>query len=318
MIEAASLTKSFGSRRAVDDVSFRVRPGEIFGFLGPNGSGKTTTILMLMGILDADSGHATVAGHRVSRGDLATRRLIGSVSEQPHLHDDGTVEDYLRFFARLYGVARPEARIATLLEEMGIADRRADRPTNLSKGLQQKLSLARALVHDPPVLILDEPVSGLDPHGIREFRELLLRERARGRCILLSSHVISEVERVADRVGILQAGRMLLESATGDITARLGTALDVEIEIEGDATQVIAGIRQISGVHAGTAEGRQLRLSLDPSSDARRDVARTLASLGTVVLQMRDRAPSLEEAFVTLTAERVASLVAADGGVAGA
>lgn len=318
MIRATSLTKTFGARRAVDDVSFDVNSGEIFGFLGPNGAGKTTTILMLMGILEPDAGSAEVAGRRVARGDLAARRLIGAVSEQPHLHDDGTVDDYLRFFARLYEVEDASARIATLLDELGIADRRDDRPTHLSKGLQQKLSFARALLHDPPVLILDEPISGLDPNGIREFREVLLRERERGRCILLSSHVLSEVERTADRVGILHGGRMLLVSATGEITARLGQTLDVEIEIEGDAAWVLDSVQRIAGVHAGTAEGRRLSLSLDPASDARRDVARALAAAGAVVLQMRDRAPSLEEAFVTLTAERVATLAAPDARGSGA
>jgi ABC-2 type transport system ATP-binding protein len=146
-----------------------------------------------------------------------------------------TCSAYLRFFADLYGVAWAEARVAETLADMGLADRAGDRAGHLSKGLQQKLGLARALLHDPPVLILDEPVSGLDPHGIREVREIILRERSRGRLVFLSSHVLSEIERTADRVGIIRKGRLVHEGPVGDLLAQHETLEDAFVAMTGEA-----------------------------------------------------------------------------------
>ena len=230
------------------------------------------------------------------------------MSEHPQLYDDLTVKGYLAFFAGLYGVARPTERIDALLDEVGLRERGGDRAIHLSKGLQQKLGLARALLHDPPVLILDEPVSGLDPHGIREFRELVLRQRARGRAILLSSHVLSEVERTADRVGILNAGRLVALGETAGIAAALSDAVEIEIELDGRADEVVDRARAIEGVSSAEADGGRLTVRVDPTGDARRRVAREIAAAGAVVVQTRERLPTLEEAFVTLTAERMAGL----------
>jgi ABC-2 type transport system ATP-binding protein len=236
VIEVEGLSKRFGSRQAVDGLNLRARAGEIYGFLGPNGAGKTTTIRMLLGILAPDAGAIRICSRPVRRGDRAGRMLVGAVSEVQHLYNDMTCSGYLRFFADLYGVGRAEARVAEMLADVGLADRAADRAVDLSKGLQQKLGLARALLHNPPVLILDEPVSGLDPHGIREVREIILRERSRGRLVFLSSHVLSEIERTADRVGIIRQGRLLYEGTVGDILARYTTLEDAFVAMTGEAT----------------------------------------------------------------------------------
>jgi ABC-2 type transport system ATP-binding protein len=236
VIEVEGLSKRFGSRQAVDGLSLCARAGEIYGFLGPNGAGKTTTIRMLLGILAPDAGAIRICSRRVRRSDRAGRMLVGAVSEVQHLYNDMTCRGYLRFFADLYGVGRAEARVAEMLADVGLADRAADRAVDLSKGLQQKLGLARALLHNPPVLILDEPVSGLDPHGIREVREIILRERSRGRLVFLSSHVLSEIERTADRVGIIRQGRLLYEGTVGDILARYTTLEDAFVAMTGEAT----------------------------------------------------------------------------------
>src|SRR5690606_31872662 len=196
--------RRFAECTAVDNLSLTARPGEIYGFTGGNGAGKTTTIRMLLGILSPDAGAIRICGHPVRRGDRAGRVLVGAVGEVQHLYADMSLADYLAFFAALYGVVRPRQRAAAMLDAVGLGDRAGDRAVDLSKGLQQKLGLARALLHDPPVLILDEPVSGLDPHGIREVREIICRERDRGRTVFLSSHVLSEIERTADRVAILR------------------------------------------------------------------------------------------------------------------
>lgn len=234
MIEVEGLSKRFGSRQAVDGLNLSARSGEIYGFLGPNGAGKTTTIRLLLGILRPDSGTVRICGRTVRRDDRAGRLLVGAVSEVQYLYSDMTCEEYLGFFASLYRVARPKARVAETLADVGLTDRTRDRAVDLSKGLQQKLGLARALLHDPPVLILDEPVSGLDPHGIREVREIICRERSRGRLVFISSHVLSEIERTADRIGVIRQGKLVYEGSVGDAVARHKTLEDAFVAMTGE------------------------------------------------------------------------------------
>jgi ABC-2 type transport system ATP-binding protein len=235
VIEVEGLSKRFGSRQAVDGLSLSARTGEIYGFLGPNGAGKTTTIRMLLGILAPDSGSIRICGRPVRRGDRAGRMLVGAVSELQYLYGDMTCEEYLGFFASLHRVARARERVAEMLGDVGLADRARDRAVELSKGLQQKLGLARALLHDPPVIILDEPVSGLDPHGIREVREIITRERGRGRLVFISSHVLSEIERTADRIGIIRQGRLVYEGPVGDVVTRHGTLEEAFVAMTSEA-----------------------------------------------------------------------------------
>jgi ABC-2 type transport system ATP-binding protein len=235
VIEVEGLSKGFGSRRAVDGLSLSARAGEIYGFLGPNGAGKTTTIRMLLGILAPDAGSIRICGRSVRRGDRAGRMLVGAVSELQYLYGDMTCEEYLGFFASLHRIAAARERVAEMLGDVGLGDRARDRAVELSKGLQQKLGLARALLHDPPVLILDEPVSGLDPHGIREVREIIARERGRGRLIFISSHVLSEIERTADRVGIIRQGRLVYEGPVGDVVTRHGTLEEAFVAMTSEA-----------------------------------------------------------------------------------
>jgi ABC-2 type transport system ATP-binding protein len=227
------LTKRFGARTAVDGLDLHAGPGEIYGFLGPNGAGKTTTIRLLLGILAPDAGTVQVCGRPVRRGDRAARYLVGAVAEVQHLYGDMSCAAYLRFFAALYGIDHARARVAAMLELVGLGERALDRAIDLSKGLQQKLGLARALLHDPPVLVLDEPVSGLDPHGIREVREIICRERDRGRLVFLSSHVLSEIERTADRVGMIRQGRLVFEGRVEDVMARHATLEEAFLSMTG-------------------------------------------------------------------------------------
>jgi ABC-2 type transport system ATP-binding protein len=240
VIEAEGLSKRFGSRLAVDCLTFTARPGEIYGFLGPNGAGKSTTIRMLLGILRPDAGSVRICGKPVGPGETETRRMVGAVAEVQHLYSDMTCWDYLRFFAALYRLPDAHRRVREVLENVHLGDRAGDRAATLSKGLQQKLGLARALLHDPPVLILDEPVSGLDPHGIREVREIICRERDRGRLVFFSSHVLSEVERTADRIAIMRRGKLVVENAVGDILSRYRSLEEAFVSITGDVASAAA------------------------------------------------------------------------------
>lgn len=303
MIEALGLTKSYGGFLAVDDVSFKVEPGEIMGFLGPNGAGKTTTILMLLGILRPDRGSALVCGEEVGPGNKEARRLVGAVSEHSFLYRDMTVLDYLGFFARLYRVTRPEHRIDEVLEELKLSGRASDLAGSLSKGLQQKLSLARALLHEPPVLILDEPVSGLDPHGLREVREIILNHRNQGKSILLSSHALSEIERAADRVAIIRDGRLLVEATPTELRARTAGVLRLEIELDRSSEQLEAAVRTVSGVAAVEHQDGRMIVTIDAAhgAEARRSVSRAITQAGATILELREVKGSLEDTFVTLT-----------------
>jgi ABC-type multidrug transport system ATPase subunit len=235
VIETRGLTKRFGARTAVDALDLRAGPGQIYGFLGPNGAGKTTTIRLLLGILTPDAGIVQVCGRQVRRGDRAGRCLVGAVAEVQHLYGDMSCAEYLRFFAALYRVDHAGKRVAAMLDLVGLGDRTRDRAIDLSKGLQQKLGLARALLHDPPVLVLDEPVSGLDPHGIREVRAILCHERDRGRVVFLSSHVLSEIERTADRIGMLRQGKLVFEGRVEDVLASHATLEDAFLSLTGTA-----------------------------------------------------------------------------------
>ena len=240
MIEIENVVKRFGSRAAVDGLSLRATDGEIYGFLGSNGAGKTTTIRMLLGILQPDTGQIRVCGQTVRPGDREGRRLVGAVGETQHFYPDMSCEGYLRFFAALHGLDRPKQRAEEVLANVGLADRAGDRAIDLSKGLQQKLGLARALLHDPPVLVLDEPVSGLDPHGVREVRDIIVRERSRGRLVFFSSHILAEVSLIADRIGIMQRGRLVLDEDLPAILARHATLEDAFLAATGTAPDRVA------------------------------------------------------------------------------
>jgi ABC-2 type transport system ATP-binding protein len=238
VIEAQGLTKRFGPRLAVDGLSLTAHAGEIYGFLGTNGAGKTTTIRMLLGVLQPDAGEVRVCGRPLRRGDRAIRRLMGAVAEVQCLYSDMSCREYLHFFASLYRVPGPDRRVAEVLDLVTLADRSGDRAIDLSKGLQQKLGLARALLHDPPILILDEPVSGLDPHGIREVREIVRRERDRGRLVFLSSHVLSEIERNADRIGVIRDGKLVFEDTVANALARHATLEEAFVAMTGQTAPV--------------------------------------------------------------------------------
>ena len=207
MIEVQGLTKLYGTLEAVRDLSFRVAPGEVLGLVGPNGAGKTTTLRSIVGIVRPTTGTIRVGGHDITRDPVAAKRLLAFMPDEPHLFDYLTVEEHLRFTARLYGVADVDRRLPALLQELELSEKARVLPGELSRGMKQKLVIACGLLHDPRALLLDEPLTGLDPAGIRRMKETI-KERARqGAAVLLSSHLLHLVEEVCTRVLIVQAGR---------------------------------------------------------------------------------------------------------------
>jgi ABC-2 type transport system ATP-binding protein len=219
VIEAQGLQKLYGQLAAVQDLSFEVRPGEVVGLVGPNGAGKTTTLHCLSGITVPTRGTVRVAGHDLASDPVAAKAALAFVPDEPHLFEYLTVEEHLRFVARLYRVADVEARIPGVLREMELDDRRDELPEALSRGMKQKLAIACALIHDPKALLLDEPLTGLDPVGIRRMKATILRHAQAGAAVILSSHLLHLVEEICTRVLIMRRGRVLAFGSIAEIVA---------------------------------------------------------------------------------------------------
>lgn len=314
MIRTEGLTKAYGNLVAVKDLTLRVEPGEIYGFLGPNGAGKTTTILMLLGIVRPARGRVFLFDLPLEENYFAVKRRLGVVAEHQHFYDDMTAEEYLHFFADLYEVRHKRRRIGELMEAVGLSAFMKIRARDYSRGMQQKLALVRALLHDPDLLILDEPVSGLDPHGIREVRHLLLEENRRGKTIFLSSHILSEIERTAHRVGIIHRGTLVTEGSLETLRARLRKETELEVELDRVWPELVATLRRLPFVSQVRRQDRRLSLRLATDGDYRPQVSAAITAAGGVILAMRLKEMSLEEAFVTITAENVTTLAGYAGG----
>lgn len=309
MIEVQHLTKRYGSVTAVDDVSFRVEKGEILGFLGPNGAGKTTTMRVLTGYIPATEGRAFVAGYDVFDKPLEAKRRTGYLPETPPLYPDVTVREYLTFVSKIKGVPSKERR-ARIVEAMrrtyvdDVADRACGK---LSKGYRQRVGLAQALIHNPEVLILDEPTAGLDPKQINETRKLI-KELAGSHTIILSTHILPEVSQTCQRVVIINKGKVAAIDTPENLTARLRGAETMLMQVEGDPDLVVSALRAVPGVTRVAATERRdgaasIEVESEAGRDVRRDLARTVVGGGFGLLELRPMRMSLEDVFLHLTTE---------------
>lgn len=312
MIETVRLTKNFGDLTAVSSLSLHVEKGEIYGFLGPNGAGKTTTIMMLLGLLPPTEGEVKLFGKRLSEDYFTIKRRIGVLSEVQYLYEEMTALEYLRFFGQLYQVQDIDARIKEILGRVNLYDRRNELLKGYSKGMKQKLGLARALLHDPDILILDEPVSSLDPYGIKEVRDILMEENERGKTIFISSHILSEIERTCHRVGIMNKGRLLAEDTMADLKRRLMDEVELTLELEEEREEVVTALKQLPFVVDVHCRGRHMTVKTRADQDYRGQVSATVSRHGGVVVDLRRHEMSLEEAFVTIT-EKNLSLLTKEG-----
>jgi ABC-2 type transport system ATP-binding protein len=301
VLVADRLTRRFGDVVAVDDVSLTVREGEVFGLLGPNGAGKTTTLRMIAGLIGATSGTVRVAGVDVHdpASAKAARALVGVLPEEVGLYADLSVARTLDFFARLYRVPAEQraTRIEALLDRLGLWGRRDDAAATLSKGLKQRLALARALVHDPPVVLLDEPTANLDPEATTLVREVLVELKAAGRAVVVNTHRLEEAERVCDRVGVL-AARLVAVGTPEELRTHGGaTRLHVTLvtwEPAFERAVVEAGARLVR------VEGSTAELVLDSGPAATPAVVDRLVRAGAAVLSVVPESETLEEAYLDL------------------
>ncbi len=301
MIEVRNLSKYFGSRCAVNGISFTVEPNTIVGFLGPNGAGKTTTIRVLTGYMPPTSGSAKVAGHDVVTESRAVRRVVGYLPESNPLYPEMRVREYLDFRAKLRGLdgeQRPAA-IARVVERCWLSEAYQRPIGHLSKGFRQRVGLADALLHNPKVLILDEPTVGLDPTQVRETRSLL-RELAADHPILFSSHTLSEVQAICHRIIIIHEGRIVASGSVEELTGKLGDQRRVQAELKGPHADVLAAVQKLNGVvgASATVDGAWTRLNITARGDVPTAVGELAAARGWAVRELRADAASLEDFFV--------------------
>jgi ABC-2 type transport system ATP-binding protein len=302
MLTASKLVRTFGDRLAVDQITFTVADGEIFGLLGPNGAGKTTTLRMLGGLIPPTSGEVLVGAERFTRTNGARLRArIGFLTETPGLWEQLTVWENLAIYARLFGLRDVAGAVERSLRPFDLWDRRQDRAAVLSKGMKQKVALARALVHDPDVVLLDEPTANLDPQTARGVRERLLALRGRGAAVVVSTHNLDEIERIADRVALIR-GRLV---AMGEPAALrrdvFGRRLRIRLAAPADpagpaAAAVGAGARDVRIV-----DGALTMTLADPDADAPRVIA-ALVAAGAAIREACDEQPPLEEVYLQLLA----------------
>jgi ABC-2 type transport system ATP-binding protein len=241
MIVVRELAKLYGDFPAVRSISFEVAAGEVLGLVGPNGAGKTTTLRCLAGIIRPTNGSISIAGHDIQRDAIAAKRALAFIPDEPHLFEYLSVEEHLRFIARLYGVADAEQRIGPVLDELELSDKRRSLPNELSRGMRQKLAIACGLLHDPSVLILDEPLTGLDPGGMRRMRETIAARAANGAAVILSSHLLNLVEELCTKLLVVRKGERVAYGSMDEIIAThpelTGHSLeDVFLALTGDGT----------------------------------------------------------------------------------
>jgi ABC-2 type transport system ATP-binding protein len=299
-ISVSNLVKVYGAQRAVDDISFEVKKGEVLGFLGPNGAGKSTTMKMLTCFLPQTSGRATVCGYDTSTHPLEVRRQIGYLPENNPLYHDMYVQEYLEFMAALHQLgSRTQSRIAEMIEATGLTTERHKVVGALSKGYKQRVGLAQAMLHNPEVLILDEPTSGLDPNQLTEIRELI-RNLGRDKTVIFSSHIMQEVQAVADRVIIINKGKIVADDTTDTLSQKLQNEVRVIVEYKQSIDRSM--LRGIKGVkrYEQTYDGKWAFVA-DGTVDIREQLFLFAGQHQLTILSLHQEVYSLEDVFKQLT-----------------
>lgn len=307
MIEVNQLSKRYARHEAVREISFSVKRGEIVGFLGPNGAGKTTTLRMLTGFLPPTSGTARIAGFDISRQSLEARRKIGYMPENVPLYEDMRVREYLKFRAQIKGLDRSHTRrrVGLMLETCGLQGVHRKMIKTLSKGFRQRVGLADALVHDPQLLILDEPTNGLDPNQIRQIRELI-RQLGQSHTVLISTHILHEVEMTCNRVIIIDNGQIKAADTPANLIQRMRAAGRIQVEIQVDPEVAAAALNRLDFVKKATPEPMadgwtRFTVWVDSGADARESIARLAAQFGWPLRSLFSHVATLEDVFVELT-----------------
>jgi ABC-2 type transport system ATP-binding protein len=310
MIEVEHLSKIYGATAAIQDVDFSVETGEILGFLGPNGAGKTTTMRILSGYIPATTGTARISGYDVHEQSMEVRRRIGYLPENPPLYPDMTVEGFLSFVARIKGVSAGDrtSRVNSAIERCQLTQKRKILIRKLSKGYKQRVGIAQAIVHDPPVIILDEPTVGLDPKQIIEVRHLI-KSLAGQHTIILSTHILPEVSMTCDRVTIINRGKVVATDTPDRLMSQLTGSAGYKLEVEGEVTQVQAllenlpGVSEVEIIPVDNTNRSTIQITSKPDSEPGREIANLIVSQGLGLYEMQRTRPTLEDVFLELITE---------------
>jgi ABC-2 type transport system ATP-binding protein len=300
ILRAEGLTKRFESLVAVDHLDLEVRAGEVFGFLGPNGAGKTTTIRMLCALIAPTAGTAELAGLRLGRDDRRIRSVVGILTEQPGLYERLSAWANLEFYARLYGLPSGvrERRIAHFLELMGLWERRSEPVATFSRGMRQKVAIARAALHEPRILFLDEPTTGLDPDAAKTVRDLILALRDEGRTVFLCTHNLDEADRLCDRIALFRH-RVVRVDTPAKLRREVYGAWS-EIRLREARPDHLRRVRAIAGVRSASLNDSTLRVDLDDPQGTNPAVVRALVEMGADVTFVTEGRPSLEEVYLKI------------------
>jgi ABC-2 type transport system ATP-binding protein len=307
VISAENLTKVYGKRTALDHVSFEVPEGEIFGFVGPNGAGKTTTLRILAALLEPTSGHASIGGVDVAKQPDLVHSRLGYMPDFFGVYDQLTVSEYLDFYAACY--RQPKERrtkvVAQLLELIGLSDRRDQMVDTLSRGLKQRLCLARALVHDPAVLLLDEPASGLDPRARVDMREILKELRRMGKTIIISSHILPELTELCTMIGIIDHGRMQVTGSVQEVVQHLSAGRRLRITVVGDKEAAVGILKPLAAVRNIEIANGAIEASYEGDESTAAEILQALTAGGIKVSAFSEVDGGLEEAFMRATSDEV-------------
>ncbi len=303
MIVTKGLTMYYGAVGALVDVDLHVPAGSIFGFIGPNGAGKTTTMRILATLLNATRGQALIDGKNVATAGREVRRLVGYMPDFMGVYDDLKVVEYLDFFAAAFGIERRrrKAIVDGVLELTDLKGRMLTTVDSLSRGMQQRLGLARVLTHDPKVLILDEPASGLDPRARVEIRELLRELRDMGKTIMISSHILSELEEICDHVGIIEQGKLVFTGTLDALHLKIGVGNSFRLRATGDNQRIIDLLQALPAVREVTQQKDYFLVTFHQGKNAEGLIARTLVRADIDVLELTPEKLKLDEAFMQLT-----------------
>jgi ABC-2 type transport system ATP-binding protein len=322
MIEVENLSKRYGPTVAVSDVSFNVQKGEVLGFLGPNGAGKTTTMRVITGFFPPTSGKVRVAGHDVVDDPMEAKRRTGYLPETPPIYPDMTVAEYLSFVGRIKGVSRRDLkpRLDEIVEKCAVGNVRNRQIGKLSKGYRQRVGLAQALIHNPDVLVLDEPTAGLDPKQIIETRELITGFAGQ-HTVILSTHILPEVSKTCQRVVVINAGKIVAVGTPHELTHRLQGFETVLITVEGPAAEIMEKFQRVGGVNwvepREAVEGRvTLEVHSEKDKDVRAELAKATVESGWKLYELKTSGLSLEEIFLKLTTKDLSEEAAAKAEVA--
>ena len=308
MIELMNFTKRYGDLLAVDDLNLKIEAGEMFGFIGPNGAGKSTTIRFLATLLKATSGDATVNGHRVSKDPLAVRRAVGYMPDAFGVYDGMKVWEFLDFFAVAYQISRSRRKqvIGDVLELLDLTGKRNDYVNSLSRGMKQRLCLAKTLVHDPPVLILDEPASGLDPRARVEVKALLKELRRMGKTILISSHILTELADCCTSIGIIERGKLLMHGPISEVYRRIRRNRIVTIKFVDKMEEGVSLIRSMPETREVQVEDHTVTVELAAEDEQVAALLEKLVTNGVRMHSFAEKEPTLEDVFMLVTKGAVA------------